>query len=91
LDSPWHVAPPPRKIETALARDLRPQDRREISQHDLSIEIERNAIHRHLLLCLALVVSEKGIVPELVVVQVNSRDIARVFPGGKRSNSTRRR
>ena len=54
-----------------------------ISQQQLTIEIERNAVHRHLLMCLALVAGGKGTVPELVVVQANSREIARVFPSGK--------
>ena len=31
----------------------------------------------------ALVAGEKGIVPELIVVQANTREIARVFPSGK--------
>jgi hypothetical protein len=55
----------------------------DITQAQLSIEIERNAIHRHLLLCLALVAGEKGSVPDLVVVQTNSREITSVFPGGE--------
>jgi hypothetical protein len=55
----------------------------ELSQRELSIEIERNQIHRHLLLCLALVAGERGEVPDLVVVQANSREIASVFPSGK--------
>jgi len=35
----------------------------ELSPRQLSIEIERNQIHRHLLLCLALFAGEGGVVP----------------------------
>ena len=55
----------------------------ELSQRELSIEIERNQIHRHLLLCLALVAGKGGSVPDLVVVQANTREIMKVFPSGK--------
>src|SRR5262249_1671948 len=51
-----------------------------ISQQQLTIEIERNSIHRHLLLCLALIGGEDGAVPDLVVVQANTREIMKVFP-----------
>jgi len=55
----------------------------ELSQRELSIEIERNQIHRHLLLCLALVAGNGGAVPELIVIQVNTREIQKIFPSGK--------
>jgi len=54
-----------------------------LSQPELSIEIERNSIHRHLLLCLALVAGEGGAVPDLAVVQANTGEIQKVFPSGK--------
>jgi hypothetical protein len=57
--------------------------RRRNSQSALSIEIERNQIHRHLLLCLALVAGEGGVVPDLIGVQANTREIMKVFPSGK--------
>src|SRR5215831_14567475 len=60
------------KIEELKNRELEARDlcsAGELSQHQLSIEIERNSIHRHLLLCLALVAGEGGAVPDLVVVQ----------------------
>jgi len=50
---------------------------------DLNREIARIAIHRHLLLCMALLAGENGQVPELVVVQDNTREIMKVFPSGK--------
>jgi hypothetical protein len=81
----------PSAAVTACIEELKNRDREalnlcgagEMSQTTLSIEIERNQIHRHLHLCLALVAGEKGTVPDLVVVKANSREIARVFPGGK--------
>jgi hypothetical protein len=54
-----------------------------LDQAAMSREFDRNAIHRHLLMCLALVAGEKGTVPDLVVVQANSREIQKVFPSGK--------
>ena len=50
---------------------------------DLNREVERNQIHRHLLLCMAFVAGESGRVPEFIVVQVNTREIMKVFPSGK--------
>src|SRR5215468_9450884 len=74
------------RIEELKAREREARDlwsAGELSQRQLSIEIERNQIHRHLLLCLALVAGERGTVPDLVVVQVNTREIQKVFPSGK--------
>src|SRR5215468_12372664 len=74
------------RIEELKAREREARDSwsaGELSQRQLSIEIERNQIHRHLLLCLALVAGERGTVPDLVVVQVNTREIQKVFPSGK--------
>jgi hypothetical protein len=39
-----------------------------IARATLTIEIERNVIYRHLLMCLALVAGGKGTVPDLIVV-----------------------
>jgi hypothetical protein len=55
----------------------------ELGRAAMSLEYDRNAIHQHLLMCLALVAGEKGSVPDLVVVQANSREIQKVFPSGK--------
>lgn len=74
------------RIEVLKAREREAHDlwsAGELSQRQLSIEIERNQIHRHLLLCLALVAGEGVAVPDLVVVQANTREVQKVFPSGK--------
>lgn len=55
----------------------------EYTLQDVNREFERAAIHRHLLLCMALVASERDQVPELIVVRVYTREILKVFPSGK--------
>lgn len=54
-----------------------------ISQRELSIELERAAIHRHLLMCMAFVAGEGWEAPELIVVRANHDEIRKVFPSGK--------
>jgi hypothetical protein len=74
------------RIEELKAREREARDlwsAGELSQRELSIEIERNSIHRHLLLCLALVAGEGGSIPKLIVVQASTSEIAKVFPSGK--------
>jgi len=62
-------------------QEVKPTRRRLTSA--LSIEIERNQIHRRLLLCLALVAGDGGTVPDLVVILSNTREIQKVYPSGK--------
>jgi hypothetical protein len=81
--------PPGPKVAAAVKRlddcaaDLRAQfAREEISMKRFSIEWQRVSIHRHLLLCIALVASPRDETPELVVVLTNNREMMRVFPAG---------
>jgi hypothetical protein len=55
----------------------------EYTLQDLNREYERIAIHRHLLLCIAIVAGDSDRVPELIVVQINTRENMKVFPSGK--------
>lgn len=55
----------------------------EYTLQDLTREMERIWIHRHLLLCIALMAGERDQVPELIVVRVYTREILKVFPSGK--------
>src|SRR5262245_18033347 len=64
------------RIEELKAREREARDlwsAGELSQRELSIEIERAQVHQHLLLCLALVAGEGGTDPDIVVVQERCR------------------
>jgi hypothetical protein len=68
----------------ALERDARKLwDDGEYTLQDVNRVMERNWIHRHLLLCMALMAGERDQVPELIVVRPYAPEIMKVFPRGK--------
>ena len=78
-----NVAAAVKRLDDA-AGELRGQlSREEIALERFSVEWQRVSIHRHLLMCVALVATPRDEAPDLIVIRVNRDEIQRVFPSGK--------